>query len=224
MSATRTDWEPGYGKHFFASLNGAVAVYGTPPPGAPTLALQSGGTIPTSTACNYSVVALDAAGSSLPSPQAAAAVTTTGGNQKVQITWNLVPGAQQYAIYGRTAGSQLLIATVTATAYTVGGTQSYVDTGAITPSGAAPTTTTCGRDSRIVYEIIFRNPSASTSLDVALYECGTQIGSCRVTVNNGQGSWPVTGTESGIAIENLSISTSEAADVTVITNVPTPVT
>lgn len=55
--------------------------------------------------------------------------TTTGATSKVTLAWSAVPGRTVwYSIYGRTSGSEVFIASTQAT--------SYVDTGAITPSGA----------------------------------------------------------------------------------------
>lgn len=58
----------------------------------------------------------------------------TGTTSSVAITVPVVSGASSYKIYGRTGGSFLLITTLTAP------TVDYTDTGAVTPSGAAPST------------------------------------------------------------------------------------
>jgi hypothetical protein len=60
------------------------------------------------------------------------AVTTTGSTSTVTVAWLPVPGATDYRVYGRTTGSELLIATVAAPL------TSYVDTGSVSPSGALP--------------------------------------------------------------------------------------
>ncbi len=70
------------------------------------------------------------------------ATTTIVGNATLSATnynavsWSAVSGANHYRVYGRTSGSELFIASTTAT--------SYLDTGATTPSGAAPTSNTTG--------------------------------------------------------------------------------
>lgn len=58
----------------------------------------------------------------------------TGATSSVALTVATVAGATSYKIYGRTGGSFLLMATITAP------TVLYTDTGADTPSGAAPAT------------------------------------------------------------------------------------
>jgi hypothetical protein len=58
--------------------------------------------------------------------------TTTGSTSTVTLSWLPVPGATSYKVYGRTAGAELFMAQVTAP------TTTWVDTGAVTPSGALP--------------------------------------------------------------------------------------
>lgn len=60
-------------------------------------------------------------------------VVTTGSTSSVAVTVTAVTGATSYKIYGRTGGQFLLMATLTAP------TVLYTDTGADTPTGAAPT-------------------------------------------------------------------------------------
>jgi hypothetical protein len=87
------------------------------------------------TTYGYRVAAVSHAGTTM----AAATATTTTGNATLsvsnfnRVSWTAVAGAAQYKVYGRTSGSELLIATVGA------GVTSYDDTGAVTPSGALPT-------------------------------------------------------------------------------------
>lgn len=105
-------------------------------PAAPTLAgSATGGVLPAAT-YNYKITAVDQYGETLPSPEAASAVTTTGTTSKVTITWTAVTGAASYNVYGRTVGGELKIANVTAT--------TYVDDGSVTPAGALPTLNTSG--------------------------------------------------------------------------------
>jgi len=59
---------------------------------------------------------------------------SSGSTSSVALTVATVAGATSYKIYGRTGGSFLLMNTITAP------TVLYTDTGADTPSGAAPAT------------------------------------------------------------------------------------
>lgn len=62
----------------------------------------------------------------------------TGSNDGVvNLSWTAVTGATGYEVYGRTSGSELLMATITNPA-----TLTYQDTGAITPAGALPVANT----------------------------------------------------------------------------------
>ena len=81
----------------------------------------------------YRVTALSGSGETLPSAEESITLAATGG---VQVNWAYVAGSTGYRVYGRTAGAELLIATVPeANLY-------YVDTGAVTPSGGLPTADT----------------------------------------------------------------------------------
>lgn len=84
---------------------------------------------------SYRVSAINAQGETLAS--AAGTVTTTGTTSTATVNWNLVTtppnggAVTGYRIYGRTPGSELLIASV-------GLVATYTDTGAVTPAGALP--------------------------------------------------------------------------------------
>lgn len=65
-----------------------------------------------------------------------AANTTATSTNTITVGWSVVTGATGYRVYGRTVGGELFIAATTAA------TTSYVDTGAVTPSGALPATST----------------------------------------------------------------------------------
>lgn len=88
------------------------------------------------TTYGYRITALVGIGETLP----CAEVTTTTGNAALSganynaLAWTAVPGATGYRVYGRTAGGELLITTVT--------TNSYNDTGTLAPAGALPTVST----------------------------------------------------------------------------------
>lgn len=65
-------------------------------------------------------------------PSVAKTQVTTGATSTVTVDWVAVPGATSHKVYGRTGGTELLMATVTAPTVT------FIDTGAVTPSGALP--------------------------------------------------------------------------------------
>ncbi len=105
-------------------------------PAAPTVTpLGTAGT----TTYSYRITALDADGETL----ASVAGTTATGNAVLdatnynQITWPAVLDATNYKVYGRTAGTELYMATVSAT--------SYDDTGTVVPAGALPVSNTTAR-------------------------------------------------------------------------------
>lgn len=101
-------------------------------PTAPTGTPATGGTMAAATYF-YKVTATNFYGETLPSPASAGVVVAASG--KVTLAWTAVTGASGYVVYrGASAGTVLKLATVT--------TNSYVDTGAVTPAGAAPTANT----------------------------------------------------------------------------------
>lgn len=92
------------------------------------------------TTYGYRVSAVNSAGETL----AASTASTATGNAVLsstnfnRITWGRVTGATSYKVYGRSSGSELLMATTTGL--------HFDDTGTITPSGALPGTNTTGYD------------------------------------------------------------------------------
>lgn len=82
----------------------------------------------------YKVTTLTSSGESLPSAEVSFVLVGTGG---VKFTWKAMEGATGYKVYGRTAGAELLIATIGS-----GTTVTYTDNGSVTPSGALPTANT----------------------------------------------------------------------------------
>lgn len=117
--------------------NDEAAMLPTPTLAAFTTA-TAGGTLTAGT-YSYRVAAKNANGTTLAS--AAATIATTGATSTVTVNWNAVAaptGASPvtgYDIYGRTAGGELLLASV-------GLVTTYTDTGATAPSGALPTANT----------------------------------------------------------------------------------
>ncbi|MGA9771454.1 MAG: hypothetical protein WBV94_20645 [Blastocatellia bacterium] len=101
----------------------------------------------TVTTRGYRVSAISGTGETL----ACASVTVSGpaaldSTHYNMLRWNPVRGADGYKIYGRTNGSELLMATVRQSDTPADGSQvtSFKDTGALTPSGALPTKNTTG--------------------------------------------------------------------------------
>lgn len=80
----------------------------------------------------YRVSALNWRGETLACAEVASAAIVD--NKSVDLSWDAVPGAASYKVYGRTTGAELYIANPT--------TNSYTDTGVITPAGALPTADT----------------------------------------------------------------------------------
>lgn len=81
----------------------------------------------------YRVSAITAAGETLACAEVGLAIGATTG---VDLTWEAVPGATGYRVYGRDTGAELLIAEVSGTTLT------YTDDGSLTPTGALPTANT----------------------------------------------------------------------------------
>jgi hypothetical protein len=104
------------------------------PTGVTVTTSGASGSIAASLDCTYQVSAVYPWGESAAS--APVSVTTgTGATNENTIAWTLPTRATAAKIYGRTAGGELFIATVNA------GTDTYLDTGSVTPAGALPTGT-----------------------------------------------------------------------------------
>lgn len=100
----------------------------------------SGGTLAAGT-YGYRVSAVNGTGETLASTEVTA--VTTGATGSVLVSWTPVPASSSYKVYGRTAGSELLLATVSnSSAGVYFGNVTYTDTGAATPSGALPASNT----------------------------------------------------------------------------------
>ena len=149
------------------------------PTGVTATAQSSGGTLNGYTYYDYKVVALDAeGGTTLGSTQAVCFIEEWDNDNSCLISWNAVPGASSYRVYGRDAywgnpdnGTFDQYWTTTNTSYT--------DTGSPGTSGSLPTENTA-----FLNKFIFNSsasywksanpigigtstPSASTTLDVA---------------------------------------------------------
>jgi hypothetical protein len=144
---------------------------GSPVTPAPPLLLTTntattGGTIGAAVTCTYMVTAL-IGGVETALSNRITQVSGAGTTNTVTINWATVVGATGYKVYGRTNGSELLMATV-------GNVTSWTDTGSVTPAGALPSgsgfseaTATPGLykgpvgKSAILHKVILSNPTAS---------------------------------------------------------------
>lgn len=126
-----------------------------------------------STTYAYRITALNSQGETLPSAEVTIGTgnATLSGTNYVAVNFNRVSGASSYNIYGRTAGGELLLASVPAVGSS---TYTYNDTGSATPSGALPTgaafgaaLTVSGAAGNSATNIAsFKNYAASTSLSI----------------------------------------------------------
>lgn len=113
-------------------LGGRIVMNVGAPTGVGVTTSGSAGSLAASTDYTYQVSAVYPWGESAAS--APVSVTTgTGSTNENTITWTLPAQATAAKVYGRTAGGELFIAEV--------GTDNYLDTGSVTPSGALPTGT-----------------------------------------------------------------------------------
>jgi hypothetical protein len=137
------------------------------------------GTLPNAT-YYYRVSAINASGETLASAETSLVIAA--GPQGVNVNWGAVAGATGYKIYGRTTGSELLIATV-------GAVTTYLDNGSITPAGALPTANTTGT---LAIQVAAQSPGAAYNVPnntITTITGGVLAG---VTVNNpdpGTGTW-----------------------------------
>lgn len=110
------------------SLAISISSQNLKPPAAPTATPSAGGGTLANGSYSYSITAIGEMGETLPST--ATAATVTGGPGKVTLQWAEVVGARGYKVYGRTAGTLRLMATLGSTART------FVDDASITPNAA----------------------------------------------------------------------------------------
>lgn len=127
---------------------------------APTVTVTPFGTTGATT-YGYRVSAINSSGETL----ASSTVSISNGNAALsgsnfnRISWVKVLGATGYKVYGRTSGSELLLAKVTTTNY-------LDDTGALTPSGALPSVNTTGYSStRTSIGTLFKQQSGLNNVD-----------------------------------------------------------
>lgn len=129
----------GYGIGGGGFIGVALEQLATPVQAAATTS-TSGGTLPTTSVYKYVLTATNAVGETLVSNEQTV-TTGAGATNSNTVNWAVVTGATGYKIYrtaaGGSTGTELLLATVAG-----GATISYLDTGALTPAGAQPTTNT----------------------------------------------------------------------------------
>lgn len=107
----------------------------------------TGGACADSTTYWYRVSATNAIGETLASTQTSQATGASGGAHTVTVNWTAVPQATGYKVYCRTTGAQQLCATWNGSSWSAGSgdADTWVDTCAVTPSGALPTLGSTGK-------------------------------------------------------------------------------
>jgi hypothetical protein len=154
----------------------------------------------------YRIVAVTAGGATLPSTETSQVVPAGTNTNTVTVNWGPVFGATAYQIYGRTTGAEQLIATVSSTVLT------YVDTGAITPSGIMPSQHTSG-SATIVHDLtVGRNVQVGGFVQATnIITAGGTITSNATSGNmfqSNSSTWPLT---FGTAVNNATVTPSVAA-------------
>lgn len=87
---------------------------------------------------SYSVAVTNAQDAGPPNFWINPQITGTATNNSIKLTWNEIPGALSYRVYGRQGGALGLITTIAAV--NNGPPVSFIDNGSITPSGGLPNT------------------------------------------------------------------------------------
>lgn len=118
------------------TLSGRVIGDQRPAPGAPSMSTSTtGGTLAAAT-YSYRVSAVIKGIETQASTAATQVTTGSTSTVTVDFTATAVANATSHKVYGRTGGSELLMATVTMP------TTTFIDTGSVTPSGALPAAST----------------------------------------------------------------------------------
>lgn len=140
------------------------------------------------TTYSYKVVALTYDGNTAGSTAATCTNGTLGtGGRLNTVSWYPVHGAYAYQVYGRTSGSEQLMATVTLSEIPNGCI--WVDNGSVTPSGALPTANTTGNlsvDNGIYARSRAGDPVAADLMDgcYAVFK-NTSSGAVKLWYNDG---------------------------------------
>lgn len=146
------------GRNYDATVIGA-GVIGSAPAGLAPTTSTTGGTL---TAGTYFYRVSAVVNETETALATEVSQVTTGSTSTVTLNWTAVSGATAYKVYGRATGAELFMATVL--------TNTFLDTGSITPAGAQPSGTLgvklrVGRNSRIIDNV----PLATTMHDVNVY-------------------------------------------------------
>src|SRR6185312_5924117 len=123
------DGSPSPSEGYFVTPTDYTFPVAATPPSSVAFAAGTAGTLATAT-YGYHISAKDAFGETLASTEVT--VDVTGPNGSATGTWTNSTGTTGIKVYGRTAGSEQLLATL-------GAVETWTDTGAGTPSGALPT-------------------------------------------------------------------------------------
>jgi hypothetical protein len=157
----------------------ATTILLLPPPTITGFSFKTGGFLPDNTTFYYRVSAVNQQGETLASAETSVTTPVTGNVNVVGVQWTAVPWATSYNVYGRTQGTEQLLATVTH------GT-AFGDDGSLTPSGALPTAiTSLPANTTFYYRVSALNQqgetlaSAETSITTGAQSANT------VTVNWG---------------------------------------
>jgi len=132
----------------YAPTSNFLASGAAPSPPTAVVTAGSGTSLAANTSYTYALGVTDNFG--LRIPAGATSAYTTAINQRVNLSWSAYPNAVSYHVYGRSAGTMVLLATLPAT------TLAYSDTGVATSATKMPTTP--------VYPIMY-NTLASVAVD-----------------------------------------------------------
>jgi hypothetical protein len=138
----------------------------TTPTGLAVTSATTGGTLVPAT-YEYQISAVGANGETLATNPAQVVIAGSGSTYSNTLTWNTVPLAQGYNIYGRVAGTLGFMATIGQ------GTLTFVDTGAIVPNTAQqPITSPANLPApNPVFNVNVYNTTQSTSYPVEQFDC-----------------------------------------------------
>jgi hypothetical protein len=122
-----------------ASLNELVITALATPVNSAFSSAHNSGSLHHATPYYYRVAATDGFGTTVASAETSTTTGSGADDYVVTVNWAQVAGATGYKVYGRTAGGELLMATIVG-----GSTLTWIDTGSVTPSGALPAAATTG--------------------------------------------------------------------------------
>ena len=107
------------------------------PPAAPSLTAMASGGVLGAGSYTYRLVYVNGLGNAVPGPEAVSVVVAAGTTNEVTVSWPAPPsGVAAVSVYGRSSGAEKFLRTVGVPTPSAAG--SFVDTGAVTPSGPVP--------------------------------------------------------------------------------------